>query len=330
MDTDAVADAIALHDRACGDDVAALAKLLSLTESDPATASAVLWQRPGDAHVVGITGPPGAGKSTLTSALIRTLRGLPKTVAVLAVDPSSPYTGGAILGDRIRMGAHVLDEGVFIRSLSARGTLGGLSAAVPLAIRLLESVGFDYVLVETVGVGQSELEIAKYADTVVVVLTPGWGDGVQTNKSGIIEIADVFVINKADWPGAREAVAELKSAQSLRVAAHSAVDHEIPIVETVATDGAGVDDLVTILQHHRSVLEQDGRALLRERRDAAASEHFAGVIAAQLEEHRRRLIRLPEFRQAAAAVASRACEPWAAARALISSHAASVVDRADG
>jgi LAO/AO transport system kinase len=327
---DRVTDAVALHDRARDGDVAALAKLLSLTESDPATASAAFWRRPGDAHVIGITGAPGAGKSTLTSALISALRALDKRVAVLAVDPSSPYTGGAILGDRIRMGAHVLDDGVFIRSLATRGRLGGLSAAAPLATRLLESVGFDHVLVETVGVGQGELEIAKYADTVVVVLTPGWGDGIQTNKSGIIEIADVFVVNKADWPGAQDTVTELKLAHSLRVAAHSETVDEVPIVGTIATDGTGVDDLVVALANHRSVLEKNDRELLRERRDAAAQGHVANVIGAEFDEQRRRLMRLPEFRRAASAVAARECDPWAAARDLISSEAAVMNGEANG
>lgn len=317
-------DAAGLHARACTGDAAALARLLSFTEADPAAAGATFWQHAGVAHVVGITGAPGAGKSTITSALIHALRARGARIAVLAVDPSSPYTGGAILGDRIRMSTHALDEHVFIRSVATRGSHGGLAAAVPPAIRLLETVGFDYVLVETVGVGQIELEIAQYADTVLVVLTPGWGDGIQANKSGILEIADVFVINKADWPRAKEAVAELKTAQSLQMAAHAGAGHDAatPIVETVATGGLGIDELVATIEAHWAVLTADDGELLGRRREESARAHVAELIAAAFEQQRRALLTTAEFAAAATAVSTRHDDPWAAAQAVIAADTA--------
>ncbi|MEY4632829.1 MAG: hypothetical protein RLZ18_201, partial [Actinomycetota bacterium] len=190
-----------LFDAACAGDRAALARVLSLLERGDSVAREVgrlAYQRSGKGYTVGITGAPGAGKSTLTSALIKHLRKMEMEIAVLAIDPSSPFTGGAILGDRVRMQDHATDPGVFIRSMATRGHLGGLSLSTPEAIRMLDAVGREWILVETVGVGQVEVEIAGKADTTVVVLNPGWGDSVQANKAGLMEIADIFVINKAD------------------------------------------------------------------------------------------------------------------------------------
>ena len=204
--------------------------------------------------LVGITGAPGAGKSTLTSQLIGQIRNSGNTVSVIAIDPSSPFTGGAILGDRIRMGEHAMDPGVYIRSLATRGQLGGVSAAVPEVVKLMSSLGFNYILVETVGVGQVEVEIVGQADTTVVVVNPGWGDSVQANKAGLMEIADIFVINKADRPGAKETARDLKSMLELS----GNMDWTPPICETVGTDGTGVRDLLENILNHRQYLVESG------------------------------------------------------------------------
>jgi LAO/AO transport system kinase len=203
----------ALFDAALGGDRASLARLLSLVErgeDDAREIGRVAYPKSGGGYTVGLTGAPGAGKSTLTSATIGHIRSLGEEVAVLAIDPSSPFTGGAILGDRVRMQDHATDPGVFIRSMATRGHLGGLSLATPEAVRLLDAVGKRWILVETVGVGQVEVEIAGKADTTVVVVNPGWGDSVQANKAGLMEIADVFVINKADRKGTEETRRDLE------------------------------------------------------------------------------------------------------------------------
>src|SRR5690606_19732858 len=212
------------------------------------------------AYTVGLTGAPGAGKSTLTSALIAEVRRQDREVAVLAIDPSSPFTGGAILGDRIRMDEHALDEGVFIRSMATRGHLGGLALATPQAVRVLDAVGYRLVLVETVGVGQVEVEVAGAADTTVVVVNPGWGDAIQANKAGLMEIADVFAINKADRPGADDTRRDLE--QMLDLSGDQG--WRPPIVSTVATQAEGAAELWDAIAQHRAHLEADGR--LDERR----------------------------------------------------------------
>ena len=211
-------DGAQLLERARAGDRSALARLLSVVErgGEPARlVGRLAHASAGSAHTIGITGPPGAGKSTLTSALVRVVRDAGHRIAVLAVDPSSPFTGGAILGDRVRMGDHALDDDVFIRSMAARGHLGGLSAAAPQALRVLDACGFDVVLVETVGVGQSEVEVVGQTDTVLVLLVPGMGDGVQVAKAGILEIADVFVVNKADRDGVAHTTRELRAMLAL-------------------------------------------------------------------------------------------------------------------
>src|SRR3989442_6956321 len=218
-------------------------------------AIARLYPHTGSAYTVGITGAPGAGKSTLTDKLISRIRKEDLEVGVLAVDPSSPFSGGAILGDRVRMQDHATDPGVFIRSMATRGHLGGLALATPEAIRVLDAAGCPWVLVETVGVGQVEIEIAGAADTTIVVVNPGWGDSVQANKAGLLEIADLFVINKADRPGVAETVQDLE--MMLDLSGHA--DWRPKIVQTVATRGEGIDELWDAIGEHRAFQAADGR-----------------------------------------------------------------------
>ena len=243
-------------------DRVALPRLLSLVErgGDGARAVAgIAYRSPRQAYTVGITGAPGAGKSTLTDQLINRARsrGLDGSdqVAVLAIDPSSPFSGGAILGDRVRMQNHALDDKVFIRSMATRGHLGGLAVAVPDAVRVLSAVGVPVVLLETVGVGQQEVAVAAATDTTIVVVNPGWGDAIQANKAGLLEIADLFVINKADRPGARETRRDLELMLDLTQLG----DWRPPIVDTVASSGDGVDDLWTAITDHRAHLLAVGR-----------------------------------------------------------------------
>src|SRR6476646_6153115 len=224
----------------------AVARLISLVEGAAPQlreVMAALAPLTGNAYVVGLTGSPGVGKSTTTSALVGALRRAGKRVGVLAVDPSSPFSGGALLGDRVRMQEHALDNGVYIRSMASRGHLGGLSWSTPQALRVLDAAGCDVVLVETVGVGQAEVEVASLADTTLVLLAPGMGDGIQAAKAGILEIADVFVVNKADREGADQAARDLRHMLSLGER-RGPDDWQPPIVKTVAAKGEGVDDVV--------------------------------------------------------------------------------------
>ena len=247
-----------LIESAIAGDVRALGKALSVIEDETAEVSQLLAGLPdvGNAQIIGITGPPGVGKSTTTGALISEYRKQNLRVAVLAVDPSSPVTGGALLGDRIRMQDHALDEGVFIRSMSSRGQLGGLSSATQAASRILDAVGFDVVIVETVGVGQSEVDVVNAVDTVVLVLAPGAGDGVQAAKAGILEIADIYVVNKADRDGAEGVVRELRSMIGL---GSSSVSSWTPaIMTTTATTGQGLPELVTAIKSHQTWATESG------------------------------------------------------------------------
>ncbi|MDF1704111.1 MAG: methylmalonyl Co-A mutase-associated GTPase MeaB [Aeromicrobium sp.] len=253
----------------------AVARLISLVEVDSPKLREVARQlvpHTGAAHVVGLTGSPGVGKSTSTSALVTALRASGRTVGVLAVDPSSPFSGGALLGDRIRMSDHATDPGVMIRSMASRGHLGGLAAAAPQALRVLDAAGCDVVLVETVGVGQSEVEIAGLADTCLVLLAPGMGDGIQAAKAGILEIGDVFCVNKADRDGATTTRRELRGMLSMTERADGA--WKPPIVLTVATTGDGVEELLAEVDGHRRHLETSGegrrRRLARARREIEA------------------------------------------------------------
>jgi LAO/AO transport system kinase len=262
-----------LFDAALEGDRTALARAMSLCEAGGEPAEE-LAQRcrgiPRSAHTVGITGAPGAGKSTLTDQLLKRMSLYSGSgsdlgsgsVGVLLVDPSSPVTGGAILGDRVRMADHTLNDGVFLRSLATRGAHGGLSRVVPDAVRLLDAVGFEWIVIETVGVGQVELDVAAAADTAVVVVIPGWGDAVQAQKAGLIEIADIFVINKADRPGASAVEADLLTLAELR-SGYEANARSYPIVSTVALDGTGVDRLWAEIQAHRSRSLADGSLAVR-------------------------------------------------------------------
>lgn len=249
----------------------AVARLISLVEDEsPALreVSAALAPLAGRAHVVGLTGSPGVGKSTTTAALVSALRERGQTVGVLAVDPTSPFSGGALLGDRIRMSDHATDEGVFIRSMASRGHLGGLSWATPQALRVLDAAGCDVILLETVGVGQSEVEVAGLADTTLVLLAPGMGDGIQAAKAGILEIGDVFVVNKADRDGAQSTRRELRSV--LAMAERSDGTWRPPIVMTVASKAEGLPELVEQIDLHREHLAGGGlarRRLERTRRE---------------------------------------------------------------
>lgn len=261
-------------------DVRALARAVTLAEAGLDSARPLLRaarERAGRAVVVGVTGSPGSGKSTLTDALIAELRGRGQRVAVLAVDPSSPYSGGAILGDRIRMLRHHADDGVFVRSLASRGALGGLSARSMQVLALMEGAGFDWVILETVGVGQSEVDIAAVCDHTLLVLTPAGGDGVQAFKAGIMEIADIIAVNKADLPGTDRTVRELMAAQGL--GHHDEHTWFAPIRRTVASRGEGVDQLIEAVEQHRAHL---GEAGLRERRERRAEYEVRTLVQEKL------------------------------------------------
>jgi len=336
-------------------DRVALARLLSIVErgGEPSRVLARLVYREPPPYTVGLTGAPGAGKSTLTNRLIASARGgwppVPSKgdtatgdtaegdtaegdtgkgdtgdgetgdadpepidqVAVVAVDPSSPFTGGAILGDRVRMQDHATDPSVFVRSMATRGHLGGLALAVPEAVRVLGAAGLPAVIIETVGVGQMEVDVASAADTTVVVVTPGWGDSMQANKAGLLEVADVFVVNKADRPGAREARRDLDQMLDLSMTG----DWRPPIVETVAATGAGIDDLWTEIARHRAYLVGSGR-LVERRRDRLGTE-LRRVLAARLRRQVDELTAGPGFAAAVAALVDGRVDPYDAADELL-------------
>jgi LAO/AO transport system kinase len=280
-----VSDVASLTQRLLEGDRRALARLLTLVEDGAPERQreivAALHPRAGRARLIGITGAPGVGKSSVTSALVTVLRARGRRVAVLAVDPSSPLTGGALLGDRIRMQEHHGDEGVFVRSMAARGYLGGLAAAVPAAALVADAAGFDDVVLETVGVGQSEVDVATMADTTVVVLAPGLGDSVQAAKAGILEVADVLVVNKADQSGAGRLEAELRGMLDLghAVGAHGPDAWLPPLLRTVAVRGEGMDELLAAIERHG---ETGTRSGVPERELARAQRWIAELAAGRM------------------------------------------------
>ncbi len=291
----------------------ALARMLSVVEQGGAAArelARVVHPLGGGAATVGITGAPGAGKSTLVSALVSRLRAGGDRVAVLAIDPSSPFSGGAILGDRIRMDEHALDEGVFIRSMATRGHLGGLALATPQAIRVLDAVGYTWILVETVGVGQVEVEVAGAADTTVVVVNPGWGDAVQANKAGLMEVADLFVINKADRPGTGDTRRDLEQMLELSSLADG---WRPPIVATVATEASdpGIDELRSALSAHRRHLEVSGE--LDRRRARQVAEELQCIVVERLHARALSLGAAVDRDALERQVRERRLDPWSAA-----------------
>jgi LAO/AO transport system kinase len=317
----------ALVERALDGDRRALARLLTVLEGGGAPAAATLravYPRSGRAHVVGLTGPAGSGKSTLAAALARYYRADGERVAVLAVDPTSPYSGGALLGDRVRMPELTLDEGVFVRSMASRGALGGLAAATAGAVAALDAAGYGRVLVETVGAGQDEVAVARIAETVVVVTVPGLGDEVQAFKAGLLEIADVLVVNKADRPDAGAATSSLLALQS--AAPHPA--WQPPILATIAVRDEGVAELAAALEDHRRYLaasdEGHRRALARARGSvlaAASAELLARVDRAAA---------APAWRDAYEQVARRERSPYDVAAALVEGLEPEAVERDDG
>lgn len=297
-------------------DRASLARLLSLIErgdDDAREVGRLAHRVSGSGYTVGLTGAPGSGKSTLTSTLITHLRAAGLELAVLAVDPSSPFTGGAILGDRVRMQDHATDPGVFIRSMATRGHLGGLSLATPEAVRLLDAVGRKWILVETVGVGQVEVEVAGKADTTVVVVNPGWGDSVQANKAGLMEIADVFVVNKADRRGVDETTRDLM--QMLDLSNLAAEAWRPPIVPTVATGGQGVDALWDAVLAHREFVGNSGE--LAERRSFRLREELREIVSRRLGRRAREICTGERWDKLTEDVVERVTDPWSAADEML-------------
>lgn len=292
----------------------ALAKLLSIVERGGQPArdlTRLVWGSSGSTYVVGITGAPGAGKSTLTDQLISQVRKRLLEVAVVAIDPTSPFSGGAILGDRVRMQEHATDGGVFIRSMATRGHLGGLALAVPDAIRLLAAVQFPYVFIETVGVGQVEVEIVGAADTTAVVINPGWGDAVQANKAGLLEIADLFVINKADRDGSRDTRRDIE----LMLEMSSFEGWIPPIIETVATEGKGIEEVFEAIESHREYLEKSG--IGKKRREARILEELNHVVQAEINRKVSQLLSEPSFAAKKAELISGDIDPYSLAMELL-------------
>ena len=296
-------------------DQRALARAITLVENDDPRGWTVVqevYPHTGRAAILGFTGPPGAGKSTLLGAITRRERDRDRTVAVLSIDPSSPFTGGALLGDRIRLGDHFLDPGVFIRSMASRGALGGLSEASLQAVLLIDASGRDVVLVETVGVGQAEVDVVDHVDTVVLVLMPGSGDSVQALKAGVMEIPDVIVVNKADHPRATTMVREIRGVLALGPRG----GWQVPVLLTEAQRGEGVDELLQTLAEHRAYIEAEGTLSERRRRHlqsevlAIATSRIRRQLAAQVADD-------PRFRELLDRVASRELDPASAAAEIL-------------
>ena len=309
-------DVPALVARAREGEARAVARLISMVEDADSRLpelAAALAPHTGQAQVIGLTGAPGVGKSTTTNEMVRVYRAAGHRVGVLAVDPSSPFSGGAILGDRVRMQDHATDSGVYIRSMSTRGQLGGLAAATPQAVRVLEGAGCDIVIVETVGVGQAEVEVAGLADTTLVLLAPGMGDAIQAAKAGILEVADVFVVNKADRDGADSTNRDIQG--MIALGQRGPGDWRPLVVRAVASRGEGVDDIVAAVAKHRAWLSEHGQ--LRPRRERRAAAEVEGIALATL---RTRMVSLKRGLPALATeVAAGRLDPYAAAARLLAS-----------
>ncbi len=305
-----------LVERARAGEARAVARLISLVEDESPLlreVMAALAPYTGHAQVIGITGSPGVGKSTSTSALVTELRRAGKRVGVLAVDPSSPFSGGALLGDRVRMQDHALDRDVYIRSMASRGHLGGLAWSTPQALRVLDAAGCDVVLVETVGVGQSEVEIAGMADTTMVLLAPGMGDGIQAAKAGILEIGDLYVVNKADRDGADQVRRDLRSMLALAERPEGA--WRPPIVKTVAQKGEGLDEVAAEIDQHRAWLESSGE--LERRRRRRARDEIEAIAVTALRKRWGDVHGRSELDDLAAAVVAGETDPYTAADELL-------------
>jgi LAO/AO transport system kinase len=295
----------------------AVARLISLVEdAHPALREvmAALAPHSGTAHIIGITGSPGVGKSTSTNALVAAFRARGQRVGVLAVDPSSPFSGGALLGDRVRMQDHALDPEVYIRSMASRGHLGGLSWTTPQALRVLDAAGCDVILVETVGVGQSEVEVASLADTTIVLLAPGMGDGIQAAKAGILEIGDVFVVNKADREGADATVRDIRHMIALGDRTEPGLWRP-PVVKTVAQQGQGMDEVMEALDKHVAWMEETGT--LRERRVRRAGDEIESIALQQLRARMGDLRHGNGVDELAAQVVDGTTDPYAAADQVV-------------
>jgi LAO/AO transport system kinase len=309
-----ITDPAVLIPNAHAGDRRALARLITIVEEGGEAAATVLAQvfrTGGKAWTTGLTGAPGAGKSTLTDRIIGQVRATGAEVAVVAVDPSSPFSGGAVLGDRVRMQDHIDDAGVYIRSMASRGHLGGISAATPRVVATLDGIGFEEIIVETVGVGQAEVEIAGNADTTIVVVNPGWGDSVQAAKAGLLEIGDIFIVNKADRPGVSETVRDLT--QMLDLGGER--DWAPPIVPTVAATGEGVADLWAAVGRHRRHLETSG--LLSDERKARLVAEMESALLAGMQSQVRSSVPPSVWVDLTAQVVERRIDPWSAAWRLL-------------
>ncbi|MBO8165345.1 MAG: methylmalonyl Co-A mutase-associated GTPase MeaB [Brevibacillus sp.] len=309
-----------MHDiskRILAGDVRGAARAITCIENDYPERAQILreiFPHTGRARLIGITGSPGAGKSSLVDVLIGFLRAQGLTVGVAAVDPTSPFTGGALLGDRVRMQHHAVDSGVFIRSMGTRGSLGGLSRNTKDAVRVMDAYGCDVVLIETVGVGQSELDVMNIADTTIVVLTPGGGDSVQAFKAGIMEIADLFVINKADLPGVGKLETEVE--QMLDLVKHDAAWRP-PVVKTISTQKQGIDELWQQVEKHHSFLKESG--LWEERRSRHLREEVLDIVSYQVAQAIQQRLVSGSYAERLEAVAARREDPYSAAAEIVHS-----------